>query len=147
MQSETADANGPQTARSSNIGLLLSAIGYPVRVPQSGLFTTLLVDGLEIVVRDTGRGLRLESRLPGDDSSLPRLAGYAAGRMLRDDAVLSCDAGGAFLWREIPSGADAGTMQSVFESFADSCDWWRARLEEADAGGGASQFPEMVIRP
>ena len=68
-------------------------------------------------------------------------------RMLRDDAVLSCDADGAFLWREMPSGADAGTMQSVFESFADSCEWWRARLEEADAGGGASQFPEMVIRP
>lgn len=131
----------------SSIERLIKAVGYPMRVPDGALSFTLLVDGMEIVAEEAGGRLRLKCRLTSDESSLPRLAGYAAGRILREDAVLSCDREGAFLWREVAPGAGAATLQGEFEAFADSCDWWRERLEQRPGGDEPSPFPEMTIRP
>ncbi len=158
MQREYADAPGAEVAGSSRITRFLDAIGYPIRAPAGAFAFTLLVDGAEMTVRDTGRNLRLECRLTDDASELPRLASYAAGRMLREDAVLAFGtadggAGGgrasdaAFLWREAPAGADAAELQRIFESFANSCDWWRERISESSKDEGSAPFPEMMIRP
>ena len=126
---------------------LLTAIGYPDRAPRGALLFTLLVDGAEIVASVEGGSLRLTCRLAGDSAQLPRLAEYAAGRMLREDAVLACDPSGAFLWRDFNGGADRRTLRRGFEDFADSCDWWRARLEPRSENEESSSFPEMTIRP
>ena len=128
------------------IDRLLEAIGYPERASGGAGSFTLQVDGGEIAALDAGGDLRLVCRLTDDAAELPRLAGYAAGRMLREEAALACDREGAFLWREIPAAADAHALRRIFETFCDSCDWWRARLE-----GGldepAAEPETMVIRP
>ena len=87
--------------------------------------------------------------LTSDAVLLPRLAEYAAGRMLREDAILSWGSEGVFLWQEASADASAVAFRSLFESFLDSCDWWRARVD-ALRGGEASVSGEnemMMIRP
>ena len=93
--------------------------------------------------------LRLVYRLTDDAAHLPRLAEYAAGRMLREDAVLAFDpkSDAAFLWREIDGGSDSLALRLCFEEFADSCEWWRERLEVHGGAADAPEFPEMMIRP
>ena len=129
------------------VGRLLAAIGYPVRAPEGVLSFTLLVDGVEVVASEEAGALRLACRLTDDASQLPRLAEYAAGRLLREEAALACDGHGAFLWREVDGGAEPSALRRVFEDFADSCDWWRARLESQPDGDGAPAPSEMMIRP
>ncbi len=144
----------------------LEAIGYPERAPDGALSFTLQVDGGEIVVLEDGGRLRLVCRLTDDDSALPTLARFAAGRMLREDAMLAfgtMDGAGsaapsqsnatpngptAFLWQDTGADADAHAMRRLFETFADSCDWWRTRTEEL-RGNVAAAAPEMemMIRP
>ena len=144
----------------------LEAIGYPERAPDGALSFTLQVDGGEIVVLEDGGRLRLVCRLTDDDSALPTLARFAAGRMLREDATLafgtpdgaatavqSSGAGQsngstAFLWQDTGADADAHALRRLFETFADSCDWWRARTEELRGNvTAATPEMEMMIRP
>ncbi len=125
---------------------LAEAIGYPDRVPEGSLFATLRVDGAEVSVAVTGDRLVLSQRLTDANDKLPALAGYAAGRMLREEAVLAYGDGAAFLWQDASAGASEQALVRLFESFMDSCDWWRARVESPKAEGGA-EFPEMMIRP
>ena len=47
---------------------------------------------------------------------------------------------------DAPAGAGDQALVRLFESFMDSCDWGRARVEGPKAEGGA-EFPEMMIRP
>ena len=127
----------------------LAAIGYPDRASEGALSFTLLVDGFEIVASVEGGALRLTSILSSDAALLPRLAGYAAGRMLREDAILAWGSEGVFLWQEASADASAVAFRRLFESFLDSCDWWRARVD-ALRGGEASVSGEnemMMIRP
>ncbi len=128
---------------------LLAAIDYPERPAAGAASVPLLVDGCTIVAEDVDGRLRLVCRLTDDADDLPRLAAYAAGRMLREDAALAVDAAGAFLWQEAPAGADAHRLRRLFEAFADSCDWWRARVEARPPADGPSDslFPETIIRP
>ena len=134
--------------RNAAIEQLLTSIGYPEQVPDGAESFALYVDGGEIVAHANGRGLRLTCNLTDDESQLPRLAGYAAGRMLRDDAVLAFGDSGAFLWLDVSPDLDRMSLQRRFETFADTCDWWRTRLAESEAGGETSApFPEMMIRP
>ena len=65
---------------------------------------------------------------------IPALAAYAAGRMLREEATLAFGNGNVFLWQDAPADADDRTLLRLFESFTDSCDWWRARVEERGKG-------------
>lgn len=131
------------------INRLLSAIDYPERPAAGAASASLLVDGCTVVAEDVDGRLRLVCRLTDDADDLPRLAAYAAGRMLREDAVLSADASGAFLWQEAPAGADERRLRRLFEAFADSCDWWRARVEARPPASAASDSPfsETIIRP
>ena len=77
------------------------------------------------------------------------LAAFAAGRILREDAVLSFGdlSGGqcAFLWQDAPETSDERTFSRLFETFMDSCDWWRERVEGATEE--KSEIPPMMIRP
>ena len=99
---------------------------------------------------------------------IPMLAAYAAGRMLREDAVLAYGRWSkvrklkveslesdsrlpdfqisTFLWQDAPEDSDDRTLVKLFETFVDSCDWWRARVEERRKGD-AVEISEAVIRP
>lgn len=133
-------------AARSALEFFLKSIDYPEDAPAGATSFVLQVDGGEIAARSTGAAVRLVCRLTDDAANLPRLAEYAAGRMLREDATLACDREGAFLWQETSETSDAHALRRLFETFCDSCDWWRARLNpEGDAH--APQFPEMMIRP
>lgn len=152
---------------------LAKAIGYPERIPEGSLSFTLRVDGAEVFAEETDRSLVLRCVLTDDETLLPTLASYAAGRMLKEDATLAYGEvseghtvgtsaaqpsggpaarwpdGAAFLWQSIPADADAHGLLRLFETFMDSCDWWRARV---DALRGNESFeasaPETVmIRP
>lgn len=125
---------------------LAEAIGYPDRVPEGALAATLRVDGAEISAAVTGERIVLSQRLTDEADKLPTLAGFAAGRMLREEAVLAYGDGAAFLWQDAPAGASEQVFVRLFESFMDSFDWWRARVE-TPRGEEKSEFPEMMIRP
>ncbi len=125
---------------------LAGAIGYPDRMPEGALAATLRVDGVEVSAATTADRITLSLRLTDAADKLPALAGYAAGRMLREEAVLAYGDGAAFLWQDAPAGAGDQALVRLFESFMDSCDWWRARVEGPKSEGGA-EFPEMMIRP
>ena len=126
---------------------LCRAIGYPERPEGNASRATLLSDGNEILATETGGRLRLVSRLTADASRYPSLAAWAAGRMLRESAVLSCDADGAFLWQDEAADAGDRALARLFETFADSCDWWRDRIADAPSPAAAPEFSQMVIRP
>ena len=132
----------------SPIDNLLTAIGYPEKASDDALSFTLLVDDGEVMVRREGGRLFLARALTGDPAALPRLASFAPGRMLREEAVLAADPaadGAAFLWQDAPETADARALQRLFETFCDSCDWWLDRVREQDEP--APEIPPMMIRP
>ena len=135
---------GSQTA----VGRLINAIGYPERAPEGAASFTLRVDGMEILAEERDGRLVLSRALTDSDEILPALAGYAAGRLLREEAVLAAEPNthGAFLWQDAPSSADAQTLVRLFEAFLDSCDWWRSRIA-GDAASTSESVPEMMIRP
>lgn len=156
---------------------LIEAIDYLERAPGGAASFVLQVDGGEIAATETDGKLRLVCRLTDDadatSASLPRLAEYAAGRIMREEATLAFGSldvwtfgrlegspaplsskhpnaqtsQTCFLWREIPAGADAHTLRRAFEAFCDSCDWWRARLGADGGGGDAIAANEMRILP
>jgi len=123
----------------------LSAIGYPDRFPNAEAPVTLRVDGRLFHVEVSAGRIRLSHVLSDDPSLFPSLAAFAAGRMLREDASLACADHSAFLWQDASADADSRSLVRFFETFADSCDWWRARVDER--GGGEVQISEAVIRP
>ena len=137
---------------------LVDAIGYPDRVPDGAQSFTLRADGAEILAEESSGRIVLSHRLTDDESRLPSLAAYAAGRMLREDATLSFGQPGlsvsglppaAFLWQDAPATAGAHDLLRLFETFMDSCDWWRERVEgqRASAAGPSDDSETMVIRP
>ena len=128
---------------------LAEAIGYPDRIPEGALVATLRVDDAEVLASVTGDRLVLSQRLTDDAGKLPTLAGYAAGRMLREEAVLTYGDGAAFLWQDASADAGGQELVRLFESFMDSCDWWRDSVAERRDEGAAAGMPlaEMMIRP
>lgn len=130
---------------------LAEAIEYPDPVPGGAPSFAFRADGREVEAEETPDGrLVLSLRLSADEALLPALAGYVPARMLREEAVLAADPSGAFLWQDAPAAADARTMRRLFETFMDSCDWWRARVEERTGHGaeaGARDMPDFIIRP
>ena len=131
----------------NSISSLGIAVGYPEKVADGAQVFTFRVDGEEIVVQCLASRLVLKRYLAVPFGELKVFASYAAGRMLREEAVLAWDdrAEQAFLWREIPEKADAAEMKAAFEEFVDSCDWWNQRVSEIDAP--KSVFPDIMIRP
>ena len=125
---------------------LLLAIGYPERIPNTDAPFTLRVDGREVLVEMSAGRIVLSVALTDDESMIPALAAYAAGRMLREEAALAYGKGNVFLWQDAPADADDRALVRLFESFTDSCDWWCARVEERGKGE-AVEISESVIRP
>ncbi len=127
---------------------LLEAIGYPERAPDGALSFSLRVDDGEVLARCGGGRLLLTRALTREAADLPDLASYAPGRMLREEAVLAADPaadGAVFLWQDAPDTADARSLQRLFETFCDSCDWWLDRVQ--DLREPAPEIPPMMIRP
>ena len=81
-----------------------------------------------------------------EESALVRLAGFAAGRVLKEEATLAWEPreGELILWQGIPAAASDEALKRAFEVFTASCDWWRDRVREEDVG---ERVPEMMIRP
>ena len=130
------------------ISRLAKAIDYPDEVPDGARSFVFRVDGEEILASSGEGSVRRVHDLGAKDSDLPALADYAVGRMLREDATLACDRVGAFLWQETSETSDAHALRRFFETFCDSCDWWRARLEPtADRGDAEPSHNEMRILP
>ena len=127
---------------------LAQAIGYPEEVPAGARSFVFLADGHAIeAVEDAGR-LRLTCRFPqgGEEGDLVRLAEYATGRLLKEEAVFAWDpeAEAPMLWQDVPAAAGDALLRRFFEVFATSCDWWMARVGDAAV---VSRLPEMVILP
>jgi hypothetical protein len=131
------------------IEALATAIGYPDGIPAGAADFAFRVDGDEVYAYVSGGRVVLCRRLSGDPEVLPALAAFAAGRMLREDAVLAFgELGGsqcAFLWQDAPESSDERTLSRLFETFVDSCDWWKARVE--GARDERAEIPPMMIRP
>ena len=141
----------PKTGQGRSVGRnaadrLLVAIGYPERIPNTDAPFTLRVDGREVLVEMSAGRIVLSVALTDDESMIPALAAYAAGRMLREEATLAFGDGNVFLWQDAPADADDRALVRLFESFSDSCDWWLARVEERGKGE-AVEISESVIRP
>ena len=127
----------------------LKSVGYPDRVPGGSSSFTMRVDGMGIVAKEASGRIVLSYSLSDDLSIVPTLCSYAAGRILREDAVLTCDKSSAFLWQDAPASSSDREMVRFFETFVDSCDWWRERVDALSGGATASTAPDdaMVIRP
>ena len=126
----------------------LSAVGYPEKAPDGASSFAMLVDDGEVLVRSEGGRLLLSRVLTRDAEHLPRLAAFAPGRMLREEAVLAAEPGrdgAAFLWRDVPEDASPAAMQRAFEAFCDSCDWWLDRV--AGFSAPEPEIPPLMIRP
>ena len=67
----------------------LVAIGYPERMPKTDAPFTLRVDGWGVLVEVSAGRIVLSIVLTEDESMIPALAAYAAGRMLREEATLA----------------------------------------------------------
>ncbi len=133
----------------TSIARLARAIAYPDGVGDAAVSHVFRVDGAEMVAEEREGRLILRRNLApdgGGPADLVALAGYAAGRLLKEEAVLAWDpeAEMPFLWQEISADAPDDRLCRFFEVFATSVDWWAARLNDAV---GISQIPEMMIRP
>lgn len=130
------------------IDRLLEAIGYPERAPADSFSFALRVDDGEVSAHCENGRLFLSRALTRDVGDLPRLASFAPGRMLREEAVLAAEPGpdgAVFLWQDAPDTADARVLQRLFETFCDSCDWWLDRIREFSEP--EPEIPPMMIRP
>ena len=127
----------------------LRSVGYPDRVQEGSSSFTMRVDGMEVVAKEASGRIVLSYSLSGDSAIVPTLCSYAAGRILREDAVLACDKSSALLWQDVSASSGEREMVRFFETFVDSCDWWRERVDALSGGATASTAPDdaMVIRP
>ena len=126
---------------------LATAIGYPEEVDTASESFVFSVDGGRVEASvERGRLVLVRELASSGDVDLAQFAGYAAGRVLREEAVLAYDPTDdrLILWQDMPADADAGLLRRFFEVFAASCDWWLARV---DGASPAASVPEMTIRP
>ena len=114
---------------STAIERLIDAVGYPERAPRGALSFAMQVDGADVLAEERGGRLRLSLKLAADEVLLPKFAAFAAGRMLR------------------PASANAHALARLFETFMDSCDWWRSRIEERSGEEDRTQPELYMIRP
>lgn len=129
------------------IEALARVIGYPDGVPSGAVAFTFMVDGVPVkATEESGRLVLVCALGRADETDLSLLAGYAAGRLIREDATLAYDpeSESAILWQEVAATAGEAVLRRFFEVFMTSCDWWRARIQGTEH---LSTIPEMVIRP
>ena len=129
------------------VSTLAKAIDYPEEVPAGAFSYTFTVDGGRIEASVSKGRLVLKRMLAAaGDVDLAQFAGYAAGRVLREEAILAYDpeSESLILWQDVPAREDPTLLRRFFEVFAASCDWWLARVKGAEA---SSVIPAMMIRP
>jgi len=133
----------------SIIRRLAVAIGYPEEVPEDAVSFTFLVDDADVDASAEGARLVLRRTLAiePEAASLAKFAGYAAGRLMKEEAAIAWDPRekALVLWQECPVSADDDLLRRFFEVFLTSCDWWAARAGEQ--GEGYQSIPEMKIMP
>ena len=126
---------------------LAAAIGYSQDIPADAVEFVFKVDGGDVRGLDLEKRLVLMRELTQDEDDLPALASCSMGRLLREEAILYWDTQrhAAVLAQTVQASASSHELRLFFETFADACDWWLARVvaEPMDF----SSFPEMVIRP
>lgn len=125
----------------------LHSIGYPASASQDVREFILNVDGNEMRAADAGAYLVLMKEISRSADILPQLSRFAVGRFICEDEILYWDASlmAAVLSRKIPVTASDCEMRDAFEAFANSCDWWDARVNGSAVAPAIS--PEMVILP
>jgi len=131
----------------SALATLAQAIGYPEEIPPDAVSYSFVVDdGRVEASEENGRLVLVRELAPSGDVELAEFARYAAGRALKEEAVLAYDPAGdrLILWQELPARAEPDLLRRFFEVFLTSCDWWLARVDGAE---NASSIPEMMIRP
>ena len=127
----------------------LKAIGYPTdELPPGEGAVSLKVDGRAVLVCEAAGRLVLSCVVVSepDEETVVRFAGYAAGRLLKEEAVLAWDQSlsALILWQDVPAASDEAVLRRFFEVFATSADWWFARALDDET---VSRIPEMMIRP
>lgn len=129
------------------IRTLAAAIGYPEIPPEGASRFLFRVDGLAVLVETLGSRLVVRGSLGIESGEVATFATFAAGRMLREAAVLAWDerAGEGFLWQELPVQARGGVLAEAFGAFLDAYEWWVDRVEALRMP--ASVFPAMMIQP
>lgn len=128
------------------VARLGNAIGYPEQVAADAVAWTFRVDDAPIQAALHQGRLMVSHLLDASEDDLGKLAGFAVGRFLRDEAVLAWDprTGRPFLWQWL-TATDAEGLQNAFAAFADTCEWWRDRIEEFRTP--SPLFSQMVINP
>ena len=121
-------------------------IGYPERVPEGAVSFLFRVDDDPVEARAKAGTLLLKWTFP-ENAPVERLAEFAAGRILRDPAVLSWDpvCERAVLWRRTAKDAGDRELVRTFEEFIGSRGWWKACVAELTKPKATLQ--DLVIRP
>lgn len=129
------------------IGRLATAINYPEEIPEGIVQYLFRVDGLGYAVEILGSRLVVKFRLDISGDEIVTFATFAAGRMLREEAILAWDKRSqeAFLWQELPVHGSSAELAAAFGAFVDACEWWADRVEALRVP--ASVFPKMMIQP
>lgn len=125
---------------------LALAIGYPEQVPEASVSFVFRVDDRPIRARMSGARMIMQWDFP-EGTSVETLAGFAAGRILREEAVLAWDptTERLILWQSAAKGADERTLVRALQSFLNSCDWWAERVKELSAP--KAKLADLIINP
>lgn len=139
----------------TSVAQLAKLIDYPDTVPANATAFSFYVDEAEIRAEESAGRLKLTRTLwkaveADDDAAArvpPELADLAAGRILREEAVLAWDptAEEMILWQDIPAAVAPDRLRLFFEVFLTSCDWWSDRVKDLTVVEPV--FPDMMIRP
>lgn len=134
----------------SAIDRLAEAISYPDGERRPGALQAVIqVDGQAVSVSESAGRLRFRRTLgSATEAAISTLAREAAGRLIKEEAVLAWDppAKQLLLWQEVPAGGSNEELARNFELFLASCDWWAARMDELARADGRPSA-ELVILP
>lgn len=121
-------------------------IGYPERVPEGAVSFVFRVDDDPVEVRQKEGALAFKWTFPGN-APIERIAEFAAGRILRDQAVVAWDAfrERAILWQRTRKGDGERAQVEAFRVFLGACDWWKRCV--AELVRPKATLAEIVIRP
>lgn len=135
----------------SPLNRLTAAVGYPEEAPEGAVEFTFQVDGAAVRAEASGARIILSlvlANAPGE-LELQQIASWAAGRILREDATIAADprTGEVILWQDEASNTDSRTLHRFFETFLNSVDWWRERIDSLRSVNRENVDESLVIRP
>ena len=121
-------------------------IGYPERVPEGAVSFVFRVDDDPVEVRQKDGALVFKWTFP-ENAPVERIAEFAAGRILRDRAVVAWDPfrERAILWQRTRKGDGERALVEAFRVFLGACDWWKRCV--AELVQPKATLAEIVIRP